>query len=83
MESLYAWATSSLGSSTLNDFVSPVAVLTAVLAGLLPKGPSSSFPVRGLPLFLEGPIGEVPWGNRTVHGTNPMDIPNTGRDKPE
>ena len=93
MESIVSWAISSLGNSTLNDFVSPAALLTAALASLLQNGqPKGEFlPSRGLPFFLDGSTSDMPWinrtangtmklpwGNRTANGTNPADVPDTG-----
>ena len=82
MEGLYALTSSWVPLSTLNDFVSPVGILTAALASLL----QSTLPSNGnisqvdLPHFLGESTGDLPWGNRTVDRTNPYtDIPSTGR----
>ena len=79
MGSIYNWASASLPNSTLNDFLSPVAALTASLSSLLQNGQSSHglLPSPNLPFYLGD--GAVPWGNRTVTGTNSYtDVPSTG-----
>ena len=89
---VYAWAARSLGAAataTLNDFLSPIVLLVVALTTAI----QSNYPFTpsiGYPYFLglnngssAGPIGThssltPPWGNRTVAGTSPLDVPNTG-----
>ena len=93
--SLYIWAAQSLGSAataTLNDFASPIVYLVvAAVAAIKSNYPYT--PSQGLPFFLGGSVSNSskvlwgnssssipPWGNRTVTGTNPADVPNTGEE---
>ena len=86
MEDIASWAISSLGVGAVNDFVSPAAILTALLASLLGRSSKSYQQSPGLPFYLTGSThgvswgneSQVPWGNRTVTGTDPQDAPNTG-----
>jgi hypothetical protein len=78
------WAAESLGAAgiaTLNDFVSPLGLLTAALAfwiKLNDQNPLNHLPSSNLPPFLSIPsLGATPWGNRTVQGTPPWDVPQT------
>ncbi|KAI9711707.1 MAG: hypothetical protein M1820_001851 [Bogoriella megaspora] len=78
------WASESLGAagtSTLNDFVSPLGLLTAALAFWIGQNDQSvmehlqSF---NLPQFLDNsPSKATPWGNRTTRNAPPWDIPET------
>ncbi|KAI9659366.1 MAG: hypothetical protein M1821_001624 [Bathelium mastoideum] len=79
------WATESLGvagTATLNDFVSPLGLLTATIAfwiGLNDQNPTKSLGSSTLPAFLNSShANAAPWGNRTVRDTPPWDVPETG-----
>ena len=85
LRGIYAWVIAPLGSSmNLNDFATPTTYLTSALSSLLQNGQSTHgvLPSPNLPLYLDwGRGGIVPWGNRSVVGTNPYkDIPNTGNE---
>ena len=80
-----SWATESLGvagTATLNDFVSPLGLLTASLAfwiGLNDRNPVYHLQNSNLPPFLGFSRAEAaPWANRTVRDTPPWDVPETG-----